>query len=256
MQRIIYLGDSTVTWNHIATYPQTGLSQGLLWYVKDDVFIRSFAINGRSTKSFIDQGRLADAKAYIKKGDIVLIQFGHNDQKLYDTERYTDAFGTFQENLREMVGIAKKKGAYPVILSSIARRLFDEKGVFLPGSHGEYPKAAEELAEREGVPFIEMTAKTEEYLMKLGDFASRPMYVYPKDNSHLTVHGAVIYAGFIADGLLALGKPYSDLLVPRNAKIIDEDFSEAKDAYMVERMGEPFNDPSANLDAFQNEKQD
>ena len=66
MKRIIYLGDSTVTWNHIATYPQTGLSQGLLWYIKDDVFIRSFAINGRSTKSFIDQGRLEQAKNYIE----------------------------------------------------------------------------------------------------------------------------------------------------------------------------------------------
>jgi lysophospholipase L1-like esterase len=256
MHRIVYLGDSTVTWNHIATYPQTGLSQGLLWYVKDDVFIRSFAVNGRSTKSFIDQGRLDEAEAFIKKDDIVLIQFGHNDQKLYDTDRYTEAFGSFQENLKRMADIAKSKGAYPVIISSVARRLFDEKGVFLPGSHGEYPKAAEELAKREGIPFIEMTKKSEEYLMKLGDFASRPMYVYPKDNSHMTVHGAVVMAGFIADGLLSLGKPYSDLLVPREAKIVDEDKAEAKHAYMVEQEAEPFNDPSLNLDAFQNEKQD
>ena len=63
-------------------------------------------------------------------------------------------------------------------------------------------------------------------------------------------------AGFIADGLLSLGKPYSDLLVPRDAKIVDEDKAEAKHAYMVEQRGEAFNDPSLNLDAFQNEKQD
>ena len=256
MKRIIYLGDSTVTYNHIATYPQTGLSQGLLWYVKDDVFIRSFAINGRSTKSFIDQGRLAAAQQEIGKGDIVLIQFGHNDQKLSDPLRYCDPYGSYQENLRRMADIARDKGAYPVILSSIARRLFDEKGNFLPGSHGEYPKAAQELAEREGIPFIELTKKTEEYLTKLGDFASRPLYVYPKDNSHLQVHGAVVMAGFIADGLLALGSPYSDVLVPRNAKIIDEDDSPAVDPYHVEHMAEPFSDPSLNLDAFQNEKQD
>ena len=74
MERIIYLGDSTVTYNHIATWPQTGLSQGLLLYLKDDVFVRSFAINGRSTKSFIDQGRLAAADAYIEPGDFVFIQ--------------------------------------------------------------------------------------------------------------------------------------------------------------------------------------
>ncbi len=256
MNRILYLGDSTVTWNHIATYPQTGLSQGLLWYVKDDVFVRSFAINGRSTKSFIDQGRLAEAEAYMQEGDFVFIQFGHNDQKMYDTERYADAFGTYQENLKLMADTAIRKGAHPVIISSVARRLFDESGVFLPGSHGEYPKAAQELAEQEGIPFIEMTQKSEEYLAKLGEFASRELYVYPKDNSHLQVRGAVIMAGFIADGLLALGSPYSDLLVPRNAKIIDEDKAAAEEPYMVEKTGKPFSDPSLNLDAFQNEKQD
>ena len=155
-----------------------------------------------------------------------------------------------------MADIARAKGAYPVILSSIARRLFDEKGNFLPGSHGEYPKAAQELAEREHIPFIEMTKKSEAYLTKLGDFGSRPLYVYPKDNSHLQVHGAVVMAGFIADGLLALGKPYSDLLVPRDAKTIDEDSAEAVEPYNVENMGPAFSDPSLNLDAFQNEKQD
>jgi len=256
MKRIVYLGDSTVTWNHIATYPQTGLSQGLLWYVKDDVFVRSFAINGRSTKSFIDQGRLEQAKAFIEAGDIVLIQFGHNDQKMSDPLRYAEPFGAYQDNLKLMADIAKEKGAYPVILSSIARRLFDEKGNFLPGSHGDYPKAAQQLAEREHLPFIELTEKTEAYLTKLGDFASRPLYVYPKDNSHLQVHGAVVMAGFIADGLLSLGSPYADVLVPRNAKIIDEDEAPAKDPYAVEHMGEPFSDPSLNMDVYQAEKQD
>ena len=115
MKRIVYLGDSTVTWNHIATYPQTGLSQGLLWYVKDDVFVRSFAINGRSTKSFIDQGRLDEAQAFIEAGDIVLIQFGHNDQKLSDPLRYADPFGAYQENLKRMADIAKEKGSQIII---------------------------------------------------------------------------------------------------------------------------------------------
>ena len=256
MKRIIYLGDSTVTWNHIATYPQTGLSQGLLWYLKDDVFVRSFAVNGRSTKSFIEQGRLQEAETYIQEGDFVFIQFGHNDQKQSDPLRYADPYGAYQENLKRMADTAKGKGAYPVILSPIARRLFDNEGNFLPGSHGEYPKAAQELAEREHIPFIELTRKSEQYLTKLGDFASRPLYVYPKDNSHLQVHGAVVMAGFIADGLMALGAPYSDLLVPRDAKIIDEDDAAAVSPYMVEHMGEAFCDPSLNMDVFQFEKQD
>ena len=233
MQRIIYLGDSTVTFNHIATYPQTGLSQGLQWYLRDDVFVRSFAINGRSTKSFIDQGRLAAAEEYIRPGDFVFIQFGHNDEKMMDPLRYAAPYGEYQENLKKMADIARKKEAYPVILSPIARRLFDEAGNFLPGSHGEYPAAAEELARKEGIPFIELTRRSEEYLTKLGDFASRPLYVYPKDNSHLQMQGAVVMAGFIADGLLGLGEPYRSLLVSRDAKTVDEDEIPAECGYMV-----------------------
>ncbi len=256
MQRIIYLGDSTVTWNHIATYPQTGLSQGLLWYVKDDVFVRSFAVNGRSTKSFIDQGRLAAAEAYIQAGDIVLIQFGHNDEKQSDPDRYADPWGLYQENLKRMADTAREKGAFPVLITSIARRYFDEKGNFLPGCHGDYPKAVIDLAKRENIPFIDMTTVTEKYLQKLGDFASRPLFVYPKDNTHLQIQGAVLFAGFIADGLLALGSPYADVLVPRDAKIIDEDEAQACDPYMVDAVKVQEWDPAMNLDAFKNEKQD
>lgn len=256
MERIIYLGDSTVTYNHIATWPQTGLSQGLLLYLKDDVFVRSFAVNGRSTKSFIDQGRLAQADAYIQSGDFVFIQFGHNDEKMSDPLRYTEPFTTYEDNLIRFARMALGHGALPVIISPIARRLFDEKGRFLPGSHGQYPAAAKEAAEKIGVPFIDMTTVTEAYLAGLGDFASRPLYVYPKDNSHLQMQGAVAMAGFLADGLLSLGSPYADLLVSRNAKIIDEDVLPADHPYMVREMGEVFCDPTLNLDAFQNEKQD
>ena len=256
MDRIIYLGDSTVTYNHIATWPQTGLSQGLLLYLKDDVFVRSFAINGRSTKSFIDQGRFDQADAYIQDGDFVFIQFGHNDEKMSDPLRYTEPFTTYEDNLIRFASMAKSHGAYPVIISPIARRLFDSHGRFLPGSHGDYPKAAREAAERAGCPFIDMTSVTEEYLTQLGDFASRPLYVYPKDNSHLQMQGAVVMAGFLADGLERLGAPYADLLVSRNAKIIDEDILPADELFMVREMGEPFCDPTMNMDAFQNEKQD
>ncbi len=256
MQRIIYAGDSTVTFNHIATYPQTGLSQGLSLYVKDDVFIRSFAINGRSTKSFIDQGRLKAVDEYLMPGDFLFIQFGHNDEKMSDPLRYADPHTTYRDNLKLFVETARKHDAVPVIISPIARRLFDTSGIFLPGSHGEFPEAARIVAEETGCAFIEMTSVSENYIAMLGDFASRPLYVYPKDNSHLTMQGAVVMAGFLADGLLKLGSPYSDLLVPRDAKIIDEDDAPAHQPYMVQEQGEAFSDPTLNLDAFQNEKQD
>lgn len=232
MKRIIYLGDSTVTFNKIATWPQCGLSQGLLLYLKDDVFLRSFAINGRSTKSFIDQGRLDQVDRYLEEGDILLIQFGHNDQKESDPARYAPV-DQYLENLKKMIRIGKAHGAFPVILSPIARRYYDERGVYLPGCHGEYPDAARKAAKSEDVPFIDMTRFTTDYLTSIGEIASRRLFVVPKDNTHLVMEGAIIFAGFIADGLRKLGHPYIDVLCAYDARTVDEDEREAECPYMT-----------------------
>ena len=214
MQRIIYAGDSTVTFNKIGEYPQAGLSQGLPLYLKDDVFVWSFAVNGRSTKSFLDEGRLQKIKEILAKDDLFLIQFGHNDEKVQDPKRYAAAFGAYQENLKIMIDAARERAAHPVLITPLARRLFDDAGHFLQGSHGEYPEAMRQLAKKEAVPCIDLNQESEAYLKVVGDFASRPMYVYPKDNSHLTYHGAVIFAGMIAEGLRRLGTPYDHVLLP------------------------------------------
>ena len=213
MRRIIYAGDSTVTFNKIKSYPQAGLSQGLSYYTAEDVVIYSFAVNGRSTKSFMDEGRFEQVKNELAEGDFLFIQFGHNDEKIQDPNRYAAPYTDYKDNLKIMAHAARKKGAYPVIISPVARRLFDENGVFMPGSHGEYPAAAKMAAEEMGIPFIDLTRVSEKYLADMGDAASRPMYVYPKDNSHFQLHGAVVMAGFIADALKKLGGIYADLLI-------------------------------------------
>ena len=214
--RILYLGDSTVTFNKFDTYPQTGLSQGLLLYLKDEVLLYSHAVNGRSTKSFIDEGRLLKVENDLMAGDLCLIQFGHNDGKKEDPARYCAPFGAYQENLGKMAAVARARGALPVFITPVARRYFDNNGRFLFGSHGEYPKAMKEVAGREHVPCIDLTDRTERWLEQVGDLASRPLYVYPKDNTHLSYHGAVTFAGFLAEGLRALGKPYQDYLLEPN----------------------------------------
>ncbi len=212
MVKLFYAGDSTVTFNKISTYPQAGLSQGLTWYLRDDVFLRPFGVNGRSTKSFIDERRLEYIEKEISAGDFLFIEFGHNDEKENDPSRYTDPDTEYKDNLKKFVNVAKEHGANPVIITSVARRLFDENGKFLPGSHGKYPACAIEAAKECDVPYIDLNSASEKYLAMAGDYASRPMYVYPKDNSHLTMHGAVVFAGFIADGLRELGGIYAGLL--------------------------------------------
>ncbi len=211
MTTIYYIGDSTVARNTIHTYPQTGMSQGLDRYVARHVRIESHAKNGRSTRSFLTEGRFAPVEAAMKQGDFLFIQFGHNDEKP-DKARHTDPDTSFKENLTLFVRAAQRAGAYPVLITPIARRLFDGAGTFLPGSHGAYPQAVRELGKTLGVPVIDLTEATEKYLVQLGDEASRPLFVWPRDNTHLKPEGAVRMAGFLAKGLEALGGVYSALL--------------------------------------------
>lgn len=211
MVTVHYIGDSTVARNNIHSYPQTGMSQGLGLYLKEAVRIVSYAKNGRSTKSFLDEGRFGPVEGAMAPGDFLLIQFGHNDEKA-DPARHTEPQGSFQDNLRLFIRAAREKGAHPVLLTPIARRLFDGQGSFLPGSHGAYPAAVKQLALAEHVPVIDLTAQTEAYLAKLGDEPSKPLFMWPKDNTHLKPEGAVVMAGFVAEGLRALGGVYAELL--------------------------------------------
>lgn len=217
MARILYAGDSTVAFNKINSYPQTGMSQGLSLYVKEGVEIKSFAKNGRSTKSFIAEGRLAAIEKELQEGDYLFVQFGHNDAK-DDPARHTCPDTDFQENLLTFAKTAADHGAHAVFITPIARRNFDEKGVFIPGSHGAYPAAMKEAAKKAGVPVIDLTTVTEAYLEGVGELWSRPLFVWPKDNTHLKYEGAVMMAGFLAKGLLALGGGYAGLIQEENGE--------------------------------------
>ena len=211
MKRIFYIGDSTVQRNHIDTYPQTGMSQVLELYLAPGVQVMHHGKNGRSTKSFLDEGRFEPVRDQMQKGDFLLIQFGHNDEK-DDPLRHTEPFGSYQENLRFFIREARKAGALPVLITPIARRLFDEAGNFRPGSHGRYPEAVRQLGKEMQVPVADLTALTESYLAHLGDEASKPLFVWPKDNTHLKYEGAVRMAGFLARELERFGAPYRELL--------------------------------------------
>ena len=213
MAKILYAGDSTVKFNKIDSYPQTGMSQALLLYLREGVKMRSFAQNGRSTKSFIAEGRLAAIEKEIEPGDALLVQFGHNNAKKEDPSRYTCPETDFQENLLKFAAAARQHKAYVVFITPIARRLFDEKGVFLPGSHGAYPDAMKKAAARAKAPLIDLTSITEEYLAGVGELWSRPLFVWPKDNTHLKYEGTMVMAGFLCREMRKLGEPYRSLFI-------------------------------------------
>ena len=211
MSTIYYIGDSTVAFNRIDTYPQQGMSNALGLYLRRGVGLAPHGLNGRSTKSFLDEGAFEPVRQAMSPGDFLLIQFGHNDEK-DDPARHTEPATTYKENLTFFINCARDAGAYPVLITPIARRLFDERGAFLPGSHGAYPQAVRELGESLNVPVADLTAITESYLAQVGDLPSKPWFMWPKDNTHLKPEGAVIMAGFLAGELRRMGSPYRDLL--------------------------------------------
>lgn len=224
--RIFWAGDSTVKRNTIETYPQTGIGQALYLYLKEDVTIYNYAENGRSTKSFIQEGRLDQIAAEIGENDFLFIQFGHNDQK-EDEERHTDAYGEYQENLKKFIELAKKKKAKAVLITPLYRRHFDENGKILDHVHFDYPDAMKAVAKECSVVYIDLSEKSKCLFTQYGDEATKKWFMhlqpgeyqaYPKgsiDNTHLKQEGAVIMAGLVAEGLAQLGGEYQQLLLDR-----------------------------------------
>lgn len=225
MATIYWAGDSTVQYNDIKTYPQTGIGQVFHLFLKPEVKVLNFAKNGRSTKSFIDEGRLAAIEEQITEGDFLFIQFGHNDEKKADPARYTDPFGQYMVNLERFVNAARGKKAYPVLITPLERRCFAEGNQLGVGEHSDYVAAMKQAAENLDVPLIDLYSMSREKLRKAGAEKTKDWYmhlpkdVYPShpegltDNTHLKYEGAVVYGGCIAAGLKKLGGRYSKLLL-------------------------------------------
>lgn len=223
MITIYWAGDSTVKQNSAATWPQTGIGQEFERFVKRcEVRVENHAENGRSTKSFIDEGRLAPIYDRITKGDFLFIQFGHNDEKPEDPTRYADPDSGFPENLEKFVNVACNKGATPVIITPVTR--FNRNGPKAIYKHDRWAEAAKRTGERLGVAVIDLTASSEQLVDSMGDaaattfFMNLPEGVYPhfpngqRDNTHLQPAGAVAFGALIARGLYELGGAYAALL--------------------------------------------
>ena len=178
MARIYYAGDSTVAQNTFLSYPQTGIGQALPLFLKREHIVQNHAINGRSTKSFIDQGRLASIYNDIRKDDFLFIQFGHNDEKNDDASRFTDASKpitdqtSFKYSLYEnYIKLAEEKGAIPILATPIVRanKKDDYSGSSAHiTSTGDYRKAIIELGQEKNVDVIDMTTLTKNYYSEIG----------------------------------------------------------------------------------------
>lgn len=233
MTTIYWAGDSTVKQNSILTYPQTGIGQVFDRFVKRfEVRIANFAENGRSTKQFIDEGRLGPIYDQMKAGDFLFIQFGHNDEKMSDPERYADPDGAFCENLEKFVNVARNKGGYPVFITPLTRRSFRDPNAEY--RHDEWAAAMRRTAQRLDVPLIDLTSRSEALVAGLSDEESARLYMnipagryrhYPdgkRDDTHLQPEGALAFAGLIAKGLEELGGVYAALVCDEYEQWMEE----------------------------------
>ena len=220
MKRILYLVAawlvaSSFTTIHLmgdSTMAEKDLSDGKLergWgmmfpnFVDDTFRVVNYAQNGRSTKSFIDKGLWDIVEYALQPGDYVFIQFGHNDSKADDPERYAPAFGAYQENLRTFIRGAREKGATPILLTPVARRWF-KNGKLDRNCHTDYPAAMKQVAEEMGVTLLDITTPTLDWIESIGDEASKAYFMISTgkdDNTHTVASGARKVTEIVCDAL-------------------------------------------------------
>jgi len=201
------IGDSTMANKKAEVYPETGWGQVFQNYFDSKVRVSNHAVNGRSSKSFIDEGRWKIVLDSLKRGDYVFIQFGHNDEKADKPVVYADPSTTYRQNLEKYIVETIAQGATPILLTSIVRRKFDAVGKLID-THGKHPDAVREVAANLKVELIDMQELTHALISSLGDEPSKKMYLWTapdpkfpegrKDDTHLSVEGAKIFAGLVA----------------------------------------------------------
>ena len=209
---VFTIGDSTMANKKAEVAPETGWGQVFSEFVDGTVVIKNRAVNGRSTKSFITEGRWKAVLDSLQSGDYVFIQFGHNDEKIQDSTRYAEPFTSYRKNLERFVRETREKGATPILFTSIVRRKF-ESG-FLVDTHGNYPVVVRQVAAEMNVPLIDLQMLTAGAVTALGDEASKQIYLWTpptekfpegrKDDTHLKVEGAKLVAKLAAQQLMLL----------------------------------------------------
>ncbi|WP_419998993.1 rhamnogalacturonan acetylesterase [Streptomyces boninensis] len=195
-------GDSTAAAKPASAAPMSGWGVALPRVIGGGMEVANHARDGRSSLSFIAEGRLAALVAALRPGDLVLIQFGHNDQKTEDPTRYTDPDTTYRSNLLRMVTAARKADAVPVLLTSVERRRFGPHGTAL-STHGRYADAVRAMAAEERAALIDVQAESRALWQRMGPEGSRAAFM--PDDIHVTPLGATEVARMVTNGMAAAG---------------------------------------------------
>ena len=206
--RVHLIGDSTCATKELSKQnPERGWGQLFQPLFDGSVTIRNHAVNGRSTKSFRDEGRWQRVCDELRPGDYVFIQFGHNDQKQADSARYASP-EQYAANLRRYADETRARGAVPVLLTPVVRRRFTD-GV-PDDTHAPYAAVVRRVAAEADAVLIDAERLTREWVSQLGDEASKACYMWVapgtnprwpdgrQDDTHFNARGARAVARMIA----------------------------------------------------------
>lgn len=196
----IYLaGDSTVT--DTASEPSGSWGQMLTRFFGTDVVVANHAEGGETLKSFLTGLRLDKILSTLQPGDWLLIQFGHNDQKVQWPQTYVEAATTYRDYLRLYIGEARRHGAIPILITSPERRSFDEQGRII-SSHGDYPDAVRAVAREQNVALIDLWSMSKVFYEALGEQRSALAFADGgRDRTHHNTYGAYELARMIVEGI-------------------------------------------------------
>jgi lysophospholipase L1-like esterase len=195
------------------------------------------ARGGRSSRTFINEGLWEQLLADVKAGDLVLIQFGHNDGGAINTSpargsipgigeetqsiesittKQPETVRTFGWYMRKMIADVKAKGASPIVLSLTVRNRWTD-GKIERGS-GRYSQWSSEIAKAAAVPFIDLTNLVADEFEKLGE--DKVKLLYPRDHTHFNAEGANIHARMVVAGLKGLQpSPVTKLLSTKGGEL-------------------------------------
>ncbi|HPD00331.1 MAG TPA: GDSL-type esterase/lipase family protein [Acetivibrio sp.] len=199
----IYIASDSTAQTYISSYaPQAGWGQFLGQYFTSNVVITNKAIGGRSSKSFVVEGRLDEILNVIKPGDYLFIQFGHNDATISNPDRYAAPYTTYKEYLGKFVDGARQKGAIPVLITPVAR--LNYKNNSFVNDFPDYCTAMKQVAQEKNVKLIDLMSKSLNYYTSIGYnevFTYYMVSVNNTDYTHFTEKGAKQIARLVAEGV-------------------------------------------------------
>lgn len=223
--RIVIASDSTAANYSASQYPQMGWGMVLKCSLDPEVQVVNLARGGRSTKTFIEEGLWDQLVAQLATGDTVLIQFGHNDADTKKIVRFTDPNGAYDANLRRFVADVRAKKAEPVLVTPIARWMWENDAP--KDAHGSYAATVHRVAADLKVPLVDLDADMMAALKARGRLASRQLYLqyepydhvarYPDgvhDDTHINEQGARLGAALVATRLAKLKLPIARRVHP------------------------------------------